>query len=91
MYINKRFFPDTLPDNEETYISLLIGYIESIDELCYLEISKLREGYHFRIAPSTPKYSQPLLKEILKFNNKYGIHLDMSKSIKVTNSIDFLI
>jgi len=74
----------TIPDNEMLYLSLLQASIEAIDELCSLEITKLKTGYNFRIAPSTPLYSSPLLEEVLKINNKFHIHLDISKSIKTS-------
>ncbi len=71
-----------LPDNEETYLFLLSGVLESVDELSSLEIKKLPNAYSFRIAPSIPSYTNLLLEEILKLNNKFHIHLDLSKSIK---------
>jgi hypothetical protein len=52
MVVIKKFFPDTIPDNEELYFQYLIGVIESVDELCYLQITKLSDSYHFRLSPS---------------------------------------
>jgi len=74
----------TIPDNEILYLSLLQASIEAVDELCSLEVTKLKSGYNFRIAPSIPLYSNPLLEEVLKLNNKFHIHLDLSKSIKTS-------
>ncbi len=73
-----------IPDNEENYLNLLAGVIESVDELSSLEIKKLPSAYSFRIAPSLPKYTNTLLEEILKLNNMFHIHLELSKSIKTT-------
>lgn len=89
MQINKKHFPDILPDNEEVFLSHLIGILESIDELACLQITKSPKSYHFRIAPSVPMYNDPLLKEILKFHNIYGIQLNISKSIKSTGTLAF--
>ena len=75
-------FPNIMFDNESVYFSYLIGVLESVDELCSLEITKNISRFHFRIAPSTPRYSSLLLEEILKLNNLFHIHLDLSKSIK---------
>jgi hypothetical protein len=71
-----------IPDNEELYLTLLSGVLESVDELCSLEVKRLPKAYNFRIAPSTPQYTNLLLEEILKLNNRFHIHLDLSKSIK---------
>ena len=89
MQINRKHFPDILPDNEEIFLSHLQGVIESIDELCCLQITKLPGSYHFRIAPSVPMYNNLLLKEILKFHNMYSIKLDISKSIKSSGTLAF--
>lgn len=89
MKINRKHFPEVLPDNEEVFLAHLQGVLESIDELAVLQITKLPKSYHFRIAPSTPQYNNPLLKEILKFHNLYGIQLDISKSIKTTGTLAF--
>jgi hypothetical protein len=91
MKIEKKNFENVVPDNEEVFISRLLGIIESIDELCFVEINKLPTSYHFRIAPSTPQYAQPMLSEILGFNNLFGIKLDLSKSIKINSTLSFKI
>lgn len=82
-------FPEILPDNEEMYFSLLSGVIESVDELCFLQMTRMNNGYHFRIATSLPKYNGMLLQEILKLNNMFGIKLDLSKSIKSSATLAF--
>ena len=91
MQISRKYFPEILPDNEEVYFQHLIGVIESVDELSSLQISKLKESYHFRIAPSTPRYNQMLLEELLKLHNLFHLKLDISKSIKSSGTIVFQI
>lgn len=89
MQVNKRFFPEVMQDNELTYFAHLEGIISSVDELSSLEITKGPKSYHFRLAPSLPKYSEMLLQEILKFHNMFQIRLNMSKSIKTSATICF--
>jgi hypothetical protein len=78
-------------DNEEMYFAHLEGIIDSIDELSIMEITKTPTSYHFRVAPSLPKYNPMLLEEILKFHNMFQIKLDLSKSIKASATINFQI
>jgi len=89
MEISRKWFSDILPDNEEAYFSHLKGIVESVDELSSMQITKLNNSYHFRIAPSVPRYTELLLQEILKFHNVYGIKLTLSKSIKSSATIVF--
>jgi len=89
MIISKRFFPELLPDNELAYFSHLQAVIEAIDELSTLEITKNPQAYHFRLAPSLPKYNELLLQEILKLHNIFQIKLTLSKSIKSSGTINF--
>lgn len=89
MLVNRRFFPSITLDNEEVYFANLIGVIESVDELASLEITKAPASYHFRLAPSLPKYNMMLLEEILKLHNRFNIRLDISKSIKSSGTINF--
>jgi hypothetical protein len=91
MQINKKFFPVVMLDNEEIYFAHLEGIIDSIDELAIMEITKTPTSYHFRLAPSLPKYNPMLLEEILKFHNMFQIKLDLSKSIKASATINFQI
>ncbi len=91
MQVERKYFPDILPDNEEVYFQHCIGVIEAVDELATLQISKLLTGYQFRLAPSVPKYTEFLIKEILKLHNMYKIHIDMSKSIKSTAVISYTV
>jgi hypothetical protein len=87
MVINKRFFPEVLLENEMAYFAHLEGILSSVDELASVEITKSPYSYHFRIAPSVPRYTNMLLQEILKFHNIFQIRLNLSKSIKTSGSI----
>jgi hypothetical protein len=89
MEINRKHFPKVMQDNDEIFFASLIGVIESVDELCSLEITKLSNKIIFRIAPSLPKYTNMLIEEIIKFHNMFKIKLDMSKSIKTSSVITF--
>jgi len=89
MQINKKFFPQILKDNELAYFAHLEGIIDSVDELSSLEITKNPYSYHFRLAPSLPKYNNMLLEEILKLHNMLNIKLNLSKSIKSSATIVF--
>lgn len=91
MRVNRRFFPEIPLDNDEVYLGNLTGVIEAVDEYASLEVTRSPNQIHFRLAPSMPKYSEMLLQEILKFNNMFHIHLDLSKSIKACGVINFAI
>ena len=89
MQVNKKFFPQVMQDNELAYFAHLEGIIASVDELSTLEITKNPYSYHFRLAPSLPKYNDMLLEEILKLHNMFQIKLNLSKSIKSSATIVF--
>jgi hypothetical protein len=89
MQINKKFFPEVMQDNEMAYFAHLEGILSSVDELSSLEITRNPHSYHFRLAPSLPKYTELLLEEILKFHNMLQIRLILSKSIKASAVISF--
>lgn len=89
MQISKKYFPKIMQDNEMIYFAHLEGIIDSIDELSTLQIVKNPRSYHFRLAPSVPKYTEPLLQELLKFHNMFQIKLELSKSIKSSSTIVF--
>jgi len=91
MYINRKFFPEVLRENEKAYFAHLEGVISSVDEYSSLQITKTSNAYLFRLAPSVPKYNDMLLEEILKLHNIFRIKLDLSKSIKSTGTIVFKI
>jgi hypothetical protein len=78
-----------MQDNETAYFNHLSGIIDSVDELSIMEITKKPNAYHFRLAPSLPKYNNMLIEELIKFHNMFGIRMDMSKSIKTSGSIVF--
>ena len=89
MEIKKKFFPRVMRHNDEVYFAHLEGIIDSIDELCAMEVVKHPRAYSFRIAPSLPKYTNPLIEELFKFHNMFQIKLNMSKSIKTNAVIAF--
>jgi hypothetical protein len=89
MEISKRFFSEIMQDNETAYFAHLEGVLDSVDELASLEITKSPTAYHFRLAPSLPKYNELLLQEILKLHNIFQIRLNLSKSIKTSGTINF--
>jgi len=89
MQVNKKYFPQVMQDNEIAYFAHLEGILSSVDELSSLEITRNPHSYHFRLAPSLPKYTELLLEEILKFHNMLQIRLILSKSIKTSAVINF--
>lgn len=89
MEVQRSNFPEIMKDNDQIYISHVCGIIESIDELCSLQIRRTPYHYQFRIAPSLPKYINLLIHEITKLNNMYGIRLNFGKSIKTSSVITF--
>ena len=89
MQVNKKHFPQVMQDNEMAYFAHLEGIIASVDELSTVEITRNPHSYHFRIAPSLPKYNELLLQEILKLHNIFQIKLNLSKSIKASATIVF--
>jgi hypothetical protein len=89
--IQRKGFIKPLSDNEESYLSYLVGIIERVDELASLQITRKLTTVGFRLSPSLPKYNDMLLEEILKVHNLFNIKLDISKSIKTTNTIEFQI
>ena len=88
-YTNFRHFPSVNLDNDMVFIQHLIAILDSVDELCSLEITRNTDSYRFRIAASLPKYNNMLIEEILKFCNMFKLHIDMSKSIKTSSVISF--
>ena len=89
MQINRKLFPEIIGDNEEIFLSHLIGLIESVDELAILQITYSPNSYSFRIVPSLPKYNPLLLKELLNFHNMFHIQITLSKSIKSSATLFF--
>jgi hypothetical protein len=91
MTLVKKGFTSVLLENESTYFQHFEGIVDSVDELASVEVIKNPSSYMFRVTPSTPMYSQPLLKMILDFHRLLGIHLELSKSIKNNSTISFVI
>ena len=89
MEINKKHFPKVMQDNDEVFLAHFEGIVNSVDELCSLEITKLSDSYRFRIAASHPQYNNMLIEEILKFCNMFKMRIDMSKSITTSSVITF--
>lgn len=91
MTIELHNFASILPDNEQQYLVMLEAVISSVDNGASLLINKGTREIYFRISPSHPKYSQPLLKDLMKWHNLMSIHLLLSKSIRLTSTISFSI
>lgn len=91
MEVCRKHFPELIPDNDDVWIKHLSGACEAIDEFSAMEITKVTDGVFFRIVSSVPKYTIPLLEEVLKFSNNYKLRLELSKSIKSSGSLCFLI
>lgn len=89
MDVVRKDFPEVMLDNDIIFLSHLEGVIESVDELCSIEITKKERNFHFRIAPSTAKYMEPILYEVLTFCNLFGLRLDLSKSMKASSTVTF--
>lgn len=89
MEVLRKNFPTLMLDNDQIFIDNLCAVVESVDELSSMEIVKTPFHYHFRIAPSIPKYIEPILQEILQFNNIFGFHLDLGKSMKTSSTVTF--
>ena len=90
MEVRTKFF-GILSENEKLYFAQLQGVIESADEFSNLQITKTPSKYNFRLAPSLPKYTNNIINVLTQFHNTIGIHLNFSKSIKTTGSINFTI
>lgn len=91
MEVSKKHFPEIIPDNDVVFIKHLSGACEAIDEFSAIEVTKVTDGIFFRIVSSLPKYTIPLLEEVLKFSNNYKLRLELSKSIKSSGTLTFLI
>lgn len=91
MEFYRKGFPKIIPDNDNVYLEHLRGVIESVDEYSSVEVTKTPHSYNFRIVPSVPKYTQSILREIMRINTLYGIYLEFSKSIRTSSTIIFSI
>lgn len=89
MVISKIGFPEILADNEIAYYSMLQAVVEAVDHLAALRIVKKPNAVAFTLTPSSPKYTQLLLQEILSYHTAIGIQVTMSKSIRLSTTIHF--
>jgi len=89
MEVVRKNFPEIMRDNDVIFIDNLVACIEAVDELCSMEIIKKDNKYHYRVAPSVPEYLEPILYEVLTFNNLFGIRLELSKSMKASSTVTF--
>ena len=89
MQLYTKFLPEVMRDNDVVYFLHLEGIIDSVDELAILEVTKVPRGFHFRLVPSTPRYTNSIIEEILRFHTMLNIRLDMSKSIKSSGTSVF--
>ena len=89
MTITKKDFPPILLDNDEKYFNFLQGIVDSIDYLSTMEVTSNPNGFHFRLCPSSSKFTDTLIKELNVFHNMINIKLSFSKSIKTSASIIF--
>lgn len=78
-----------LTDNEENYLSLLSGIIDSIDEFSVMLVIKNPTNFQFKISPSEAILIPLIIKEINQLNNMCNIHVEYSKSMKNSASVDF--
>ncbi len=86
-----RKYIGVIPDNEEKYFSMLSAVVESVDELSVMVIQKNPRDYRFQITPSEIYYVSPIIVEVNKLNNLYGLKVIFSKSMKNSCSIDFVL
>lgn len=84
-------FPPILKDNDLSYLEYLDGVIASIDEYANCEATNRVTGISFRIAPSTPIYTQKILKAIKDFHYLLSLRVEFSKSIRTSSTIEYQI
>jgi len=89
MEILRKNFKKIDEDNNEVFISHLIGIIQSVDELSSVELVNDKDVILVRIAPSMAIYINLLIEQLLQFFNLFKMKVEMSKSIKTTNKIVF--
>ncbi len=91
MQLNISGFSPTMRDNDLAYLSHLQGIINSVDELSSVQVTNTPSGIRVRIAPSTPEYSQPVLKIIKDFHYLLNLRIEFSKSIRRTSTVEYQI
>lgn len=80
-------YPSHIPDNDEHYFLLLEALINSIDDNSICIVTPTPSSYLFRISPSEPLYTTPLIHSLNEMHNKMNIRVEYSKSIKKTSNI----
>ena len=89
MEVEKKNFPPVMRDNDNLYFLHVEGVLESVDEYACMQIVYKGDKCSFRIAPSLPMYINSIIEELIKFHNRLGMRMDMSKSIKTNATIAF--
>jgi hypothetical protein len=89
MQVQKLNFPPVIPDNESTYISYLVGLIESVDNDSDMMIYRKEDSIMVRIMPSTHQTFFTILDIVKKFHTMLSIHVEFSKSMKAGNNITY--
>lgn len=84
-------FPPILQDNDVFYLLHLQGIINSTDEYASVEATNKLSGVSVRVAPSTPEYSQHVLKALKDFHYSLSLRVEFSKSIRTTTTIEYQI
>ena len=83
------FSTSHIPDNDASYLALLEGMVNSVDEYSTMAITSSPTGYYFRISPSSPKYINLLMDQLTSMNKYFGIMLNFSKSMKSSGVISW--
>lgn len=89
MRVYKINFPSLLTDNENVYFSYLVGYLESLDDECVVQVTSRLSGINVRIAPSKPELLVGIIEEMKHFHTQLGMQLEFSKSMKTSMNINF--
>lgn len=91
MQLIRKDFPSILQENEQAYMSLLEGVVNSVDVNCVMEVRKTPHSYIFRVSPSIPYYIDSLVEEMNKLHGLLHIHVDYGKSLKNSGTMSFTI
>jgi hypothetical protein len=91
MNIRLRNFDKIQRDNDTNYLLMLEGILNSVDELCEVEVNRRSESIGIRIAPSHPSYLKDIIRVVKDFHYSIGFRIEFSKSIKTSSSLDFQI
>jgi len=89
MQVKRVNFPQILKDNEETYFRYLEAVVSSVDYESSMQFTKRELGIGVRISPSTPETFSSILDCMKKLHTQFGIHVDFSKSMKASSTINF--